>query len=172
MEVRGGSTESTMTLYTPRLFFPVCNTCSSGIKVHTRFKGSFYCRQVMKVMMHVFIVMSLQALIESLEGKQGKPRLKPPFPADIGVFGCPTTVANVETVAVAPVRLLSILSTVIYKITVYTVCKNNTATCVFMLPPRFLFMCGLPPCQVSEMNPEQGHVQGSNLALGSSKRLP
>jgi NADH:ubiquinone oxidoreductase subunit F (NADH-binding) len=28
------------------------------------------------------------ALIESLEGKQGKPRLKPPFPADIGVFGC------------------------------------------------------------------------------------
>uniref|UniRef100_A0A1I8B214 NADH_4Fe-4S domain-containing protein n=1 Tax=Meloidogyne hapla TaxID=6305 RepID=A0A1I8B214_MELHA len=34
------------------------------------------------------------ALIESLEGKQGKPRLKPPFPADIGVFGCPTTVTN------------------------------------------------------------------------------
>lgn len=43
------------------------------------------------------------ALIESLEGKQGKPRLKPPFPADIGLFGCPTTVTNVETVAVAPV---------------------------------------------------------------------
>jgi NADH dehydrogenase (ubiquinone) flavoprotein 1 len=42
------------------------------------------------------------ALIESLEGKQGKPRLKPPFPAAVGVFGCPTTVANVETVAVAP----------------------------------------------------------------------
>jgi NADH dehydrogenase (ubiquinone) flavoprotein 1 len=42
------------------------------------------------------------ALIESLEGKQGKPRLKPPFPADVGVFGCPTTVANVETIAVAP----------------------------------------------------------------------
>ncbi|XP_069609057.1 NADH dehydrogenase [ubiquinone] flavoprotein 1, mitochondrial [Ranitomeya imitator] len=42
------------------------------------------------------------ALIESMEGKQGKPRLKPPFPADVGVFGCPTTVANVETVAVAP----------------------------------------------------------------------
>lgn len=43
-----------------------------------------------------------KALIESLEGKQGKPRLKPPFPADVGLFGCPTTVANVETVAVAP----------------------------------------------------------------------
>ena len=42
------------------------------------------------------------ALLESLEGKQGKPRLKPPFPADIGVFGCPSTVTNVETVAVAP----------------------------------------------------------------------
>jgi len=42
------------------------------------------------------------ALIELLEGKQGKPRLKPPFPANVGVFGCPTTVTNVETVAVAP----------------------------------------------------------------------
>jgi len=41
-------------------------------------------------------------LIESIEGKQGKPRLKPPFPADVGLFGCPSTVANVETVAVAP----------------------------------------------------------------------
>uniref|UniRef100_A0A914RZK3 NADH-ubiquinone oxidoreductase 51kDa subunit iron-sulphur binding domain-containing protein n=1 Tax=Parascaris equorum TaxID=6256 RepID=A0A914RZK3_PAREQ len=37
------------------------------------------------------------ALLESIEGKQGKPRLKPPFPADIGLFGCPTTVTNVET---------------------------------------------------------------------------
>lgn len=49
------------------------------------------------------------ALIESLEGKQGKPRLKPPFPADVGLFGCPTTVTNVETVAVAPVRYSYIL---------------------------------------------------------------
>lgn len=45
------------------------------------------------------------ALIESIEGKAGKPRLKPPFPADVGLFGCPTTVANVETVAVAPTIL-------------------------------------------------------------------
>lgn len=45
------------------------------------------------------------ALIESLEGGQGKPRLKPPFPANVGVFGCPTTVTNVETVAVAPTIL-------------------------------------------------------------------
>ncbi|PFH62031.1 hypothetical protein XA68_15467 [Ophiocordyceps unilateralis] len=42
------------------------------------------------------------SLIESLEGKPGKPRLKPPFPAAVGLFGCPSTVANVETVAVAP----------------------------------------------------------------------
>ena len=42
------------------------------------------------------------SLIESLEGKQGKPRLKPPFPADTGLFGSPTTVTNVETVAVVP----------------------------------------------------------------------
>ena len=42
------------------------------------------------------------ALLESLEGKQGKPRLKPPFPANIGLFGCPTTVTNVETIAVVP----------------------------------------------------------------------
>ncbi|XRB15188.1 NADH dehydrogenase [ubiquinone] flavoprotein 1 [Pseudoscourfieldia marina] len=45
------------------------------------------------------------ALIESLEGKTGKPRLKPPFPAGVGLFGCPTTVTNVETVAVAPTIL-------------------------------------------------------------------
>ncbi|KAI8386852.1 NADH dehydrogenase flavoprotein 1 [Blakeslea trispora] len=45
------------------------------------------------------------SLIESIEGKQGKPRLKPPFPADVGLFGCPTTVTNVETVAVAPTIL-------------------------------------------------------------------
>ena len=42
------------------------------------------------------------ALIESLEGKKGQPRLKPPFPANVGVFGCPTTVNNVESIAVAP----------------------------------------------------------------------
>ncbi len=45
------------------------------------------------------------ALLESLEGKKGQPRLKPPFPAAVGVYGCPTTVTNVETVAVAPAIL-------------------------------------------------------------------
>ncbi|XP_065897861.1 NADH dehydrogenase [ubiquinone] flavoprotein 1, mitochondrial-like [Dysidea avara] len=68
------------------------NACGSGydfdIFMH-RGAGAYICGEEM-------------ALIESLEGKQGKPRLKPPFPAQVGVFGCPTTVANVETVAVAP----------------------------------------------------------------------
>lgn len=68
------------------------NACGSGydfdVYVH-RGAGAYICGEE-------------TALIESLEGKQGKPRLKPPFPADVGVFGCPTTVANVETVAVAP----------------------------------------------------------------------
>src|SRR6202789_4519866 len=42
------------------------------------------------------------ALLESLEGKKGMPRLKPPFPANMGLYGCPTTVNNVETVAQVP----------------------------------------------------------------------
>jgi NADH-quinone oxidoreductase subunit F len=42
------------------------------------------------------------ALIESLEGKKGMPRLKPPFPAGVGLYGCPSTVNNVESIAVAP----------------------------------------------------------------------
>ena len=45
------------------------------------------------------------ALLESLEGKKGQPRLKPPFPAGAGLYGCPTTVTNVETVAVSPTIL-------------------------------------------------------------------
>lgn len=45
------------------------------------------------------------AQIESLEGKKGQPRLKPPFPAGAGLYGCPTTVNNVESIAVAPTIL-------------------------------------------------------------------
>ena len=45
------------------------------------------------------------ALLESLEGKKGMPRLKPPFPAAVGLYGCPTTVNNVESIAVAPTIL-------------------------------------------------------------------
>ncbi len=44
-------------------------------------------------------------LLESLEGRKGQPRLKPPFPAQVGLYGCPSTVNNVETIAVAPTIL-------------------------------------------------------------------
>ena len=68
------------------------NACGSGysfdIYVH-RGAGAYICGEE-------------TALIEPIGGKRGKPRLKPPFSADVGLFGCPTTVANVETVAVAP----------------------------------------------------------------------
>jgi NADH dehydrogenase (ubiquinone) flavoprotein 1 len=68
------------------------NSCGSGydfdIYLH-RGAGAYICGEE-------------TSLIESLEGKPGKPRLKPPFPADVGVFGCPSTVNNVETIAVAP----------------------------------------------------------------------
>jgi NADH-quinone oxidoreductase subunit F len=45
------------------------------------------------------------ALLESLEGKKGMPRMKPPFPANMGLYGSPTTVNNVESIAVAPTIL-------------------------------------------------------------------
>ena len=45
------------------------------------------------------------ALLESLEGKKGQPRLKPPFPAAAGLYGCPSTVNNVESIAVVPTIL-------------------------------------------------------------------
>lgn len=45
------------------------------------------------------------ALLESLEGRKGMPRLKPPFPAIMGLYGCPTIINNVETIAAVPVIL-------------------------------------------------------------------
>ncbi|KAJ4960323.1 hypothetical protein NE237_020233 [Protea cynaroides] len=71
------------------------NACGSGydFDVHIHFgAGAYICGEE-------------TALLESLEGKQGKPRLKPPFPANSGLYGCPTTVTNVETVAVSPTIL-------------------------------------------------------------------
>ncbi|MDE0539243.1 MAG: NADH-quinone oxidoreductase subunit NuoF [Rhodospirillales bacterium] len=68
------------------------DACGSGWKmdVHVhRGAGAYICGEE-------------TALIESLEGKKGQPRLKPPFPANAGLYGCPTTVNNVESIAVAP----------------------------------------------------------------------
>ncbi len=45
------------------------------------------------------------AMLESLEGRKGQPRLKPPFPANVGLYGAPTTVNNVESIAVVPTIL-------------------------------------------------------------------
>ena len=71
------------------------NACGSAyefdVYVH-RGSGAYICGEEM-------------ALIESLEGKKGQPRLKPPFPAAVGVWGCPTTVNNVETIAMVPAIL-------------------------------------------------------------------
>ena len=71
------------------------NACGSGydfeLYVH-RGAGAYICGEE-------------TALLESLEGNKGQPRLKPPFPAACGLYGCPTTVNNVETIAVAPTIL-------------------------------------------------------------------
>src|SRR4029453_11116678 len=71
------------------------NACGSGwdfdLYVH-RGAGAYICGEE-------------TALIESLEGKKGMPRLKPPFPAAVGLYGCPTTVNNVESIAVTPTIL-------------------------------------------------------------------
>ncbi|MDA9817948.1 NADH-quinone oxidoreductase subunit NuoF [Flavobacteriaceae bacterium] len=45
------------------------------------------------------------ALLESIEGNKGQPRLKPPFPALVGLYGCPTIINNVESIAVVPTIL-------------------------------------------------------------------
>jgi NADH-quinone oxidoreductase subunit F len=47
------------------------------------------------------------ALMESLEGKRGYPRIKPPFPAVVGLYGCPTIINNVETLSAVPAIILS-----------------------------------------------------------------
>ncbi len=47
------------------------------------------------------------ALMESLEGKRGYPRIRPPFPAVVGLYGCPTVINNVETLSSVPAVILS-----------------------------------------------------------------
>jgi NADH-quinone oxidoreductase subunit F len=71
------------------------NACKSGydfdVIVH-RGAGAYICGEE-------------TAMLESLEGKKGQPRFKPPFPANFGLYGCPTTVNNVESIAVTPTIL-------------------------------------------------------------------
>ena len=71
------------------------NACDSGwdLDIYLHYgAGSYICGEE-------------TALLESLEGKKGLPRLKPPFPALVGLYGCPTIVNNVETIAVIPTIL-------------------------------------------------------------------
>jgi len=64
--------------------------------------SGFDCDLTLHVGAGAYICGEETALMESLEGKRGYPRLKPPFPASHGVFGCPTTINNVETLANVP----------------------------------------------------------------------
>ena len=71
------------------------NACESGYDIDVylhRGAGAYICGEE-------------TALLESLEGKKGQPRLKPPFPAGAGLYGCPTTINNVESIAVVPTIL-------------------------------------------------------------------
>ena len=71
------------------------NACGSGFDFELRLHrgaGAYICGEE-------------TGLLESLEGKKGQPRLKPPFPAACGLYGCPSTVNNVETIAVVPTIL-------------------------------------------------------------------
>ena len=71
------------------------NACGSGYDIDVymhRGAGAYICGEE-------------TALLESLEGKKGQPRLKPPFPAAVGLYGCPSTVNNVETIATSPAIL-------------------------------------------------------------------
>jgi len=71
------------------------NACGSGYNIEIyihRGAGAYICGEE-------------TGLLESLEGKKGQPRLKPPFPAAVGLYGCPSTVNNVETIAVSPAIL-------------------------------------------------------------------
>ena len=71
------------------------NACSSGwdFDIHIHYgAGAYICGEE-------------TALLESIEGNKGQPRLKPPFPALVGLYGCPTIVNNVETIAVVPTIL-------------------------------------------------------------------
>ncbi len=71
------------------------NACNSGYDIDVylhRGAGAYICGEE-------------TALMESLEGNKGQPRMKPPFPAGVGLYGCPTTINNVESIAVVPTIL-------------------------------------------------------------------
>lgn len=87
------------------------------------------------------------ALIESIEGKRGQPRIRPPFPANAGLFSMPTVVNNVETLANVP--------------------------CIFEMGPEAYSRIGSPDCPGPKLYPVSGHVERPGvyeLPMGTTLR--
>ncbi len=111
------------------------------------------------------------ALMDSLEGKKGMPRFKPPFPANVGVYGCPTTINNVETLASVPV--------IIEKGGQWFLdqgCPNSGGTKIFSVsghvnnPGNFEVHLGIPFAELLEMagGVRKGHKLKAVIPGGSS----
>ncbi len=73
-----------------------------GEKMKETFGTDFYCDIFIHKGAGAYICGEESALMNSLEGKRGYPRVKPPFPAQNGLWGCPTTINNVETLTNVP----------------------------------------------------------------------
>ncbi|MCS7053150.1 MAG: NADH-quinone oxidoreductase subunit NuoF [Ignavibacterium sp.] len=73
-----------------------------GEAMKSTFNTDFYCDIYIHKGAGAYICGEESALMNSIEGKRGYPRVKPPFPAQNGLWGCPTTINNVETIANIP----------------------------------------------------------------------
>jgi NADH-quinone oxidoreductase subunit F len=73
-----------------------------GEKMKSTFGTDFYCDIYIHKGAGAYICGEESSLMNSLEGQRGYPRVKPPFPAQNGLWGCPTTINNVETIANVP----------------------------------------------------------------------
>ncbi|GMU94747.1 NADH-quinone oxidoreductase subunit NuoF [Ignavibacterium album] len=73
-----------------------------GEKMKEKFGTDFYCDIYIHKGAGAYICGEESALMNSIEGKRGYPRVKPPFPAQNGLWGCPTTINNVETITNVP----------------------------------------------------------------------
>lgn len=73
-----------------------------GDKMKETFESDFYCNIYIHKGAGAYICGEESSLMNSIEGKRGYPRVKPPFPAQNGLWGCPTTINNVETITNVP----------------------------------------------------------------------
>src|SRR5690349_2309005 len=85
-----------------RLWSAIKEARAKGYLGKTPFGGGYELDVFVHTGAGAYICGEETSLLNSLEGKRGEPRLKPPFPAQYGAFGCPTTVNNVETIAIVP----------------------------------------------------------------------